>query len=280
MTRLTVGTFNVWRFGEPWRYAAERNLVRGAVPGSAAVTMRPAEGVWARRLPLITAILRHADLDIIGLQEVLDEVGGKPAGEELAERLGLNHAGQLDCPLAVLTPHEIRSWTTVPLSSPHARKEADQGYGTASAVHAVVATPGGDTNVVVTHWSPRSPSARTEAASALADYLATLPQARLVVVGDLNTVAKETPELAILGPRLVDAWAAVHPERRGHTMPSHAPAVRLDYVFLSRDLTPTAVRLIGDEPDHDGFYPSDHLGVCATATASSTNRLTKPPTPA
>jgi endonuclease/exonuclease/phosphatase family metal-dependent hydrolase len=267
--RLSVGTFNVWRIGEPWRYAAERDIVRGAVPGSAAVRMRPEAGVWSRRLPLIADTLEQAGFDIVGVQEVLDEgSGGVPAGETVAERLGLNHAGRADCQLAILTPHEIRSWVVVPLSVGVARQEAERGYGSASILHAVVATPGGDTNFVVVHWSPRSAAARTGAADALVDYIAGLPERRLVVVGDLNTVALETPELTVLsqGPRpLIDAWAAIHADDPGHTMPSHDPVVRLDYVFLSHDLVPTEVRLLGDTPDHDGFYPSDHLGVIATA---------------
>ncbi|MBM7791140.1 endonuclease/exonuclease/phosphatase family protein [Tenggerimyces flavus] len=268
MGSLTVGTFNVWRSGEPWRYALDRGIVRGAIPGSAAVTMRPERGVWSRRLPLIADALRKAEFDIVGLQEVLDEDGGEPAGDALASRLGMSHAGEPDSQLAVLTPHRIRSWTTVSLSSTEAREEAKRGYGAARILHAVVATPGGDTNVVVAHWSPRSAAARIGAARALVDYLAGLPLERLVVVGDLNTVDRGTPELAILsqGARpLVDAWAAIHPDRPGPTMPSHDSVVRLDYVFLSRDLAPVEARLFGGAPDCDGFYPSDHLGVRATA---------------
>lgn len=105
------------------------------------------------------------------------------------------------------------------------------------------------------------------AARALMGYLESLPDRRLVVVGDLNTVSSETPELTILeeGTRpLVDAWAALRPRSAGYTMPSHDPVVRLDYVFLSQDLVPADVTLIGHVPDHDGFYPSDHLGVIAT----------------
>lgn len=268
---LTVGTFNVWRDGEPWRYAADRDIVRGAVPGSAAVTMRPEEGVWARRLPLIADTLARAELDIVGLQESLDETSGvgDPVGETLAERLGMNYAGRPDCRFAVLTPHTIRSWANVPLSAVEARNEAKEGYGCAHLLHAVVATPGADTHFVVAHWSPRSSEARIGAARAVMDYIASLPERGLVVVGDLNTVDRETPELTILSerdPPLVDAWGAIHPDLPGFTMPSHDPAVRLDFVFLSRDLVASDVRLVGDEPDGDGFYPSDHLGIVATAT--------------
>ena len=191
--------------------------------------------------------------------------------EALAERLGLNSASRPDGQLAVLTPHDIRSSTVVPLPAGTARDEADSGYGSAGILHAVVATPGGDTNLVVTHWSPRSAAARSAAAEALVAYLAALPDLRLAVVGDLNTVAPEKPELSLLtqGVRpLADAWAAVHPDHPGFTMPSHDPVVRLDYVFLSRDLRPVYARRIGDLADPDGFYPSDHLGVVATAATA------------
>ncbi|WP_161606080.1 endonuclease/exonuclease/phosphatase family protein [Microlunatus speluncae] len=270
---LSVGTFNVWRIGEPWRYAADRNIVRGAVAGSAAVTMRPEGGVWRRRLPLIADVLGRAELDLVGLQEVADEgTGGGSAGEALSARLGMNCADQPDGRLAVLSPHKIRSSVAVALPTGEASKEAESGYGSASILHAVVATPGGDTNFVVAHWSPRSASARTGAARALVDYVARLAETRLVVVGDLNTVGPEAPELEVLrqGARpLIDAWPTIHPQLPGYTMPSHDPVVRLDYVFLSRDLVPVEVRLLGGTPDRDGFYASDHLGVQATVRPGS-----------
>ncbi|WP_246322990.1 endonuclease/exonuclease/phosphatase family protein [Microlunatus parietis] len=233
--------------------------------------MRPPTGVWSRRLPLIVDTLRRAEFDLVGLQEISDESRGEdPVVETLADALGVNLARTPDGQLALLTPHRIRSSTVVPLTVGVARDEAVAGYGSASILHAVIAAPGGDTNFLVAHWTPRSASARIDAAQALIAYLSGLPYERLVVVGDLNTVAPEKPELALLGQgerQLVDAWAAVHPGHPGPTMPSHDPAVRLDYVFLSPDLRPVSTRRIGDRPDQDGFYPSDHLGVVATATA-------------
>lgn len=47
------------------------------------------------------------------------------------------------------------------------------------------------------------------------------------------------------------------------TMPSHDPFLRLDYIFLGGGLISTACTRIGSEPDADGFYPSDHLGLLA-----------------
>ncbi len=264
---LSVGTFNVWRIGEPWRYAADRNVVRGAVPGSAAVSMRPVEGVWTRRFPLIVRALEQADLDIVGLQEVSDE---SPSGGGLvasvAERLGMNHAGLPAAGLAVLTRHQVASWSLVSMDAPEASAEADRGYGSDRFLHAVIALPGGELDFLVAHWSPGPAAARLAAARSLRAYVDRLPRRNLVVVGDLNTAGADRPELAVLSegsPALVDAWAATCPGSAGYTMPSHGPACRLDYVFLGPGLNAAEVGLIGDTPDGDGFYASDHLGVVA-----------------
>jgi endonuclease/exonuclease/phosphatase family metal-dependent hydrolase len=266
--RISLGTFNVWRIGEPWRYAEERDVVRGAVPGSAAVSMRPPEGVWERRFPLIAGALEQAELDVVGLQEVSDETPtGGPLVDRLCARLRTRQAGDPATGLAVLTRHEVRSWSLVRMAAPETTAEADRGYGSDRVLHAVIAMPDGDLDFVVVHWSPGPHAARTAAADWLRTYVAGLPRRPLVIVGDLNTGGLDTPELSLLvkGPRpLVDAWSATRSAGTGCTMPSHGPAVRLDYVLVGQGLRPVDAGLIGDTPDADGFYPSDHLGVVAT----------------
>jgi endonuclease/exonuclease/phosphatase family metal-dependent hydrolase len=62
----------------------------------------------------------------------------------------------------------------------------------------------------------------------------------------------------------VDAFRALHPGDDGFTVPAHAPAVRLDYVFADELLAPrvTACR-VWAEPEDAARRASDHLPVVA-----------------
>jgi endonuclease/exonuclease/phosphatase family metal-dependent hydrolase len=42
------------------------------------------------------------------------------------------------------------------------------------------------------------------------------------------------------------------------------PAARLDYVFVGPGPAIVRAALLGDRPDAEGFYASDHFGVAAT----------------
>jgi endonuclease/exonuclease/phosphatase family metal-dependent hydrolase len=251
-----MATWNIWGNGEPWRYMSERGEVRGAVPESQAVTAQPADGVWVRRRALLVAALQSVDVDLVALQEVERDPAERTAhSDELATALHWNVAGPTPGGLAVLTRHRIANSTTVPL------KRQSDGYGADEAFHVVVSQPEGDLDVVVAHLTPRSGESRVEAAQAIVRYLDRLPERALAVMGDFNTVDIHTPELDVLRRfGLHDASF-----RAGPTMPSHDPTVRLDYILVGRGLTATEATRIGAEPDADGYYASDHLGVLVKA---------------
>jgi endonuclease/exonuclease/phosphatase family metal-dependent hydrolase len=91
------------------------------------------------------------------------------------------------------------------------------------------------------------------------------PNVPLILCGDLNAPPEAPLLRRLTAGGFVDALAAANPEANGATMPSQEPEARLDYVLL-REGCPVGVRsveVIGDEPDGDGFYGSDHLGVRA-----------------
>lgn len=99
---------------------------------------------------------------------------------------------------------------------------------------------------------------------ALLTYLTTLPPSRTpVVAGDFNATP-DAPAIVRMRESLRDAWAVVHGGAGGATMPSHAPVARLDYLFVGAEPALIGATLLGDQPDANGFYPSDHLGVSAT----------------
>lgn len=263
--RLRVATWNIWGNGEPWRYMRERSQVRGAVPGSPAVTEQPVGGIWPRRKALIVSTLRAADVDVVALQEVIgDSVADQPHSDELAAALQWNSSAVTAGGLAVLSRHEVMQSTTVPL--PH----RGAGYGADEALHAVVALGEGCLDVIVLHSSPRSAESRVDAAQTIVAYIERMPVRPIVVMGDFNTVDETAPELDLLhGAGLQDTASACC--AADATMPSHDPIIRLDYVFAGRGLSASASRRIGGEPDDRGYYASDHLGVMSDVLDDSGN---------
>jgi endonuclease/exonuclease/phosphatase family metal-dependent hydrolase len=268
---MIIATYNLWGFGEPWRYTVERRIARGAVPGSRAARARPPEGVWARRRRLLAGVLTQAGVDVVALQEVcIDPADGRSQAEQLAGDLGGHCAflpftevdyGGGACPsgLAVLSRFPVRSLASVPLPEP----DGLQQY----AAHAVVAAPAGPLDLLVLHLTPRSEMAQLAAIEQLHACLDALPPEHpRVVTGDFNCVPESAAIRAFSGGRvpLRDAWQEARPDDPGLTMPAEAPVVRIDYLFLSPLLAAVEAVILGGAPDSDGFYPSDHRGVGVT----------------
>lgn len=94
----------------------------------------------------------------------------------------------------------------------------------------------------------------------------------VIVLGDMNALDTSEPFKRLTEGRgnrrpLIDSFTALHPgEPTGFTADSYknkglGPQFRIDYIFFSEGLTPVQQTTVHDKPD--GFYPSDHLPVCA-----------------
>lgn len=139
MPDVTVVTANLWGMHEPWAYTRHRRIVRGAVPGTLATTLRPAGGVWPRRRRLLAAALAASGANIVALQEVCDLSPAGPAtnqAAQLAEDLGLHccfvpladydYTGTVyRTGLAILTRVPVRRRAVVPV--PQREDEAERG---------------------------------------------------------------------------------------------------------------------------------------------------------
>jgi endonuclease/exonuclease/phosphatase family metal-dependent hydrolase len=277
---MVVATWNLWGFGEPWRYMAGRGIVRGAVPGSPAVTLRLPAGAWQVRRPLVSQALAGVRPDLVGLQEVsLVPATGTSQADQIAADLGLHclfrpvtttdyDGGSIAAGLAVLSRFPIAECQEVPLPMP----EGTQQY----ALHVVVAGPAGALDALIVHLTPRSEAAQVAAVHRLRSFLRALPEERpCLLMGDFNCAPGSQALEALAEARegepkaLRDAWQVVHPADAGPTMPSEGPVVRLDYLFMSPTLAVERAERIGGQPDADGFYPSDHLGVAVTLRRSN-----------
>lgn len=105
-----------------------------------------------------------------------------------------------------------------------------------------------------------------------------LKEVPVIVMGDMNALDNSEPIKRLLdghGNRrpLMDSFTALHPgETAGFTADSYktkglSPAFRIDYILFSGNLTPVQQTTVHDKPN--GFYPSDHLPVCAGFTWQS-----------
>lgn len=278
MSTLRVATYNIWGLNEPWCYTVERGIVRGAVPDSPATTMRLHGGIWLRRRLLIERDLEQAQPHLIGLQEVRELPAGRGASQadQIAQKLGYNCSFQpvtrvedngdpVVEGLAVLTKYAIINTRLIPFFSESIKPDLQQ-----AALHSVLTGPHGQVDLIVCHLTPRSEDARVAAIEQLLDYVDMLPARRpLIVVGDFNAEPEsQTIRTTVAANtrihRLRDVWREANPIDVGPTMPSESAKSRLDYIFVGEDLEILGAERLGEQPDLDGFYPSDHLGIVAT----------------
>ncbi|WP_194924971.1 RNA repair domain-containing protein [Catenulispora pinisilvae] len=228
----------------------------------------------AERRPMLLAALRAADVDVIALQEaepalvkmLLAEewvraewtLGGDPRSSDVADS-GVFVLSRL--PVIEAGWHEL---------------------GRHKAVTAlVVETAAGPVVVADTHLSSdhstNGARLRAEQLAQLADGLR-LPSPTsvpVVLVGDFNDDT-ETPATRL---GMTDAWTQVHgaADDTATFDPSVNPlaaissltgqAKRLDRVLLL-GAEASQARLVGDAPDADGLYVSDHYGIRAVVTPS------------
>ncbi|ADB35739.1 Endonuclease/exonuclease/phosphatase [Kribbella flavida DSM 17836] len=246
-------------------------------------------GPWQRRADAILTVLREADADLIGLQEVWAQ-GNDNQAAQLASELGLH-------------------WTFEPLANPEPwqRRLGDRSVAIGNAIlsrrpiddRAVLELPGpeqrsalfastGGVPFFTTHLeAPITASAiRCEQVRALAGFVAEHSRAAHppVITGDFNALP-DSDELrlfsgvrtapAVPGLVLIDAWEYAEPGQPAatwdtanpHVAATFTPSARVDYIHVG---VPgrngaghvTAVRRTGAAPV-DGVWPSDHAAVVA-----------------
>jgi endonuclease/exonuclease/phosphatase family metal-dependent hydrolase len=255
---MRVLTLNVWNYHRPWR----------------------------RRCELIRQLMEREQPDIVGLQEVCNDWWWQRARRNQAEQInsGLGYhvvfrpaATYWRFPLvqvgqAVLSRHPVREVESCSLSldpdDPRDRRHPR------SVLRAEIDTAEGRVNFFVTHLS-LSYQARNRSAIELWEFAqrcdTSVPQ---VVVGDFNAIPHQwcirflTGRAERDGRRgdFVDAWAAVHPDDLGYTFRVDQPMRRIDYIFVRGHVAVSDVRIVGDQPDEAGVYPSDHCGLVAEVT--------------
>jgi endonuclease/exonuclease/phosphatase family metal-dependent hydrolase len=238
--RLTLITFNIWHD----------------------------QGDWAARLPLLVAVIRAEDPDVIGLQEVLEDaaVGLPNQAQTIADALGgySVHFVSTD-PEGAPRRYGNALLSRLPVTEADSRKlQPLDDYRTAIRIR--VSLGGREVDVVNTHLAWQADAAAVRARQ-IADLMAWIPRdgAPLIVMGDFNAVPEDAGLAALTGPRFFSALPRGAAETtlnpgRGH------PLRVIDHIFAeSAHFAAVRASVIGSIPV-DGEYPSDHFGVAATVS--------------
>ncbi|HYH99201.1 endonuclease/exonuclease/phosphatase family protein [Hyalangium sp.] len=249
-----------------------------------------------RRMELIGRGLADLSVDAVALQEVCEHEGRLPnQAAALAERLGYQHLwarakGEADGVqegLAVLSRHPIREHRVWPLPS---------AEGGRIVLQVVLESPVGPLGLFNTHLDhhPDNGVMREQQVVALTDIVrAQVRELPALIAGDFNATP-EHDEIRFLRGRhtlegrrayLHDAYARVHPieDASGETWAKRNPLTRrwrwlendrrMDFIFVSSIESNgrgevRSCRVVLDQPDDLGQFPSDHFAVMADVQLS------------
>lgn len=224
----------------------------------------------------VAKVIRDANPDVVGLQEVdrfTTRLGGKGSDQlaELSRLTGMPysayfkssnfHGGEYG--VAVLSHHPIAESAQLGLPTQNGERR--------TVGRALVKAPGGDVMVYVTHLTnlPSNQRLRVMQVRHILAWMAkdTVPH---MLMGDFND-SVDSASIRTVKRKLVEVFATAG---RGpsYTYPfTFLPNVRLDYVFASRDLTPTDVHVIhANASDHFPLV-ADFQQPAKAAVATSSN---------
>ena len=226
------------------------------------------QGDWAARLPLLVAVIRAEDPDVIGLQEVLEDaaVGLPNQAQTLADALGgySVHFVSTD-PEGAPRRYGNAILSRLPVTDFESRKlQPLDDYRTALRVR--VAVGGRAVDVVNTHLAWQADAAPVRARQ-IDDVVSMLPQdgTPVIVMGDFNAVQEDAGLAALTGPRFFSALPRGAAQTTLNPAKGHPPRV-IDHIFAeTAKFAPVSAAVIGSEPV-GGEYPSDHFGVAATVS--------------
>jgi len=240
--------------------------IMGMKPGTAPQT----------RLYHIIQKLKVLDPDIIGLQEINETLSGGGADNQaklIADSLG-SYFG--------ITYHYYYSQTHlswnnlykefVGIISKYPVEQENFAQLAAGAFPRKVVwnhinTPIGKINFFNTHLDYQSTSIRIQQAQQILQFINQqinlFPGQAAILTGDFNDTPGSQPINFLLANSLIDTWQEVNPSMPGFTMPSNAPASKIDFMFKRIDgqLKTDSSWLVMNQPYSPGLFCSDHLGI-------------------
>lgn len=88
----------------------------------------------------------------------------------------------------------------------------------------------------------------------------------IILLGDMNATPENENIHKLTMERFEDVWEKLKPNKKGFTYPSQEPVKRFDYCWANKLFIDHIhdIELIGNKPNKEGIYPSDHLGLIIT----------------
>lgn len=214
----------------------------------------------------VADVIRQADVDVVGLQEVDRHFGDRSEFVDQAAwlarelRMHVVYGANLDLdPLspgqprrqygtAILSNTPILDWdnTYLPRFGDHEQR---------GLLRARINVRGVPVQVYNTHLQHNDATERLAQAREIVDLIGASDDP-VVLLGDLNATP-EAPEIRTLTDTLVDAWQAAG-NGPGYTYPTENPDRRIDYIMRSPDVVVRAVAVLTSSL---AATASDHLPV-------------------
>lgn len=230
-------------------------------------------GPWSERRRLFTRIIREAQPHVVALQAVRMAPhvgGGRDQAAQIADDLGhgwhttYQIASRLDDGsvegVAFLARVPLAGFDVLELSR---RKEREDPFHRI-AVRGEVLTAEGRVQIIQTHlsWVREQLDDNVDE---LVPFVDSFPAPKMLV-GDMNGTPDSAAMRRVREAGWTDAWARLHPTEPGFTYEAGRLAKRIDYVWLSDELTGRLreVTVVGEVEPGETARPSDHLGVLAT----------------
>lgn len=240
------------------------------------VTYNILDGGLGRLDPIYETLL-YLDADVVGLCEVDDPAGARYMADKLGVELLLAESPSGPHHVAVLTKLPVLSMVNLGVKFPSLSR---------AAMLCELDTPRGPMRLVVMHLAAGF-DGEPDRLAELDPILELLAgqQTPTMIMGDLNAVAPYHPfdpaalpphrlkhledrggklDHDVIGRLTGDGWIDAYHFLR-HDAPKHSfttgfPALRLDYIFISQDLSPS---LVDADVETGGFAPycSDHFPV-------------------
>ncbi len=189
---------------------------------------------------IIADTIKQCEADIVGLQEMRDlgqDTEYQAQAKILAEKLGypyfyfaeaIRFGGENPYGNALISRYPIASAETILIPDPEPKKY-DGYYETRCVLKAEIDVGNGLT-VLVSHFGLNP----DEHENAVETVVANIPEERCVLMGDFNM----EPDNPILMPVMQSLYdTAKDFSTPKFSFPSDNPSVKIDYIFVSKDLT-------------------------------------------
>ena len=113
-----------------------------------------------------------------------------------------------------------------------------------------------------THFSNDETNLRSNIGEVMS-YTERFTEYPIVLLGDMNATPQNENIHKLTMQGLVDVWDKLYLDKNGFTYPSSDPAKRIDFCWANEAFADKikSIKLIGNKPNRDGIFPSDHLGL-------------------